>query len=87
MKKEEKNTGVDIVYTEHSFFEIRAKIERNEFNACLSKYSKYTKDIVFELAKNNIPFHMISFGAGVYKMIKNGYVCDKCLGKGYIKSL
>lgn len=74
---------MDIIYTEHSYFECRTKIINKTFEACIVKHNNYAKDIIFELVKNNIPFHKVNYGAGVFKIIKNGLPCEHCQGKGY----
>ena len=71
---------------QHQWWSLRDKIPKGDFKAILTKSPQFHKDITYALVVNNIPFHKMSYGAGVYKFVKNdGSICDKCLGEGVVK--
>lgn len=76
---------MDIVNSEYQWFELRKRLRNKDFDSCICKNSRILKDIIFELVINDIPFHKINYGLGVYKIIRNGIICEHCLGKGIIK--
>ena len=82
----ENNKMAKIVYEQHQVYETRQLIKNNKFESCIIKYSKHAKDIIFELVINDIPFHRISYGSGIIKLLKNdGNICEYCHGRGLLK--
>lgn len=76
---------MDHVYTDHSYWECRDKIRNGNFSGCFTKNAKFANDITWQLVIHNVPFHVVNYGSGVKRFLKNGTVCDKCHGRGSIQ--
>jgi len=74
-----------ICATDQQYFDLRRIIEKGGFIECLVKDSKKEKEIIWKLVINKVPFHVVNYGAGVKRIIRNGSVCGHCLGRGYKK--
>lgn len=76
------------VYTEYQWFEFRKTIEKDKknFQGVIVKTPFYHKEITWLLVTQEISFHRVNYGAGIFKLLPNDEkLCTNCSGKGVIK--
>lgn len=75
-----------IINSQFTWSEFRSQVMADrDFTTVFIKGSKWHTEVTWLLATEGIPFARITWGAGVFQIIRNGKVCGHCMGKGTVK--